>query len=108
MILDDNLQPRNSWKKGIIDEVIYGKDNQARGVKLITISKTGLRPPCYRPIQKIIPFEIVNKCEKAVSTESKSEDSSERNELEQDPTKRSTRKAAIEGEQLRRLREKYY
>ena len=82
--MDDNLQPRNSWKKGIIDEVIYGQDNQARGVKLITISKTGLRSPCYRPIQQIIPFEFANKCEETVSTESKSEDSSERHELEQD------------------------
>ena len=40
LIMDDNkLQPRNSWKKGIIDEVIYGKDNQACGVKLISSSK---------------------------------------------------------------------
>ena len=68
LIMDDNLQPRNSWKKGIINEVFYGKDNQTRGVKLISISKTGLRSSCYRLIQKIIPFEIANKCEKAVST----------------------------------------
>ena len=112
LIIDDNLQPRNSWKKGVIDEVIIGKDNQPRGVKLITISQTGLRSPCYRPIQKIIPFEIANKCEETVYIEpSNKADNSERIEPDENPTmdvKRPTRRTAIEGQELRRLRDKYY
>ena len=57
LIIDDNLQPRNSWKKGVIDEVIVGKDNQPRGVKLITISQTGLRSPCYSDFSSLIEPE---------------------------------------------------
>ena len=30
LLIDDKLQSRNTWKKGIIDEVIYGKDSQPR------------------------------------------------------------------------------
>jgi len=64
LIKDDNPQPRNNWRKGIIDDVILGRDNQPRGVKLYVISKTGRRRACYRPLQKIIPFEISNQCER--------------------------------------------
>ena len=112
LIIDDNLQPRNSWKKGVIDEEIVRKDNQPRGVELIAISQTGLRSPCYRPIQKIIPFEIANKCKETVYIEqSIKADNSERIESDKNPTmdeKRPTRRIVIEGQELRRLREKYY
>ena len=110
LLMDDKLQSRNTWKKGIIDEVIYGKDSQPRGVKLSTISKTGLRSPCYRPIQKIIPFEITNRCEeKATITPNCEVDNNDiesgENRVSEDRPKRKT---AIEGQELRRLREKYY
>ena len=41
-----------------VNEVIAGRDGSIRGVELTFISKIGFRATYYRPIQKIIPFEI--------------------------------------------------
>ena len=44
---------------GRIEELIPGQDGLIRGAKLKAVSKTGISTTCYRPVQKIIPFEIV-------------------------------------------------
>ena len=51
-------QPRGQWKKGIVIRLITGKDGHVRGavVKCIVSGK----PSEYeRPIQRLVPFEIV-------------------------------------------------
>ena len=45
---------------GRIEELIPERDGLIRGVKLKVISKTGISTTCYRPVHKIIPFEIVD------------------------------------------------
>ena len=43
-----------------IEEIIPGQDGLIRGVILKVMSKTGISTTFYRPVQKIIPFEIVD------------------------------------------------
>ena len=58
LIRDDTCKPRCQWRIGKIEEQVVGLDEQIRGVKLSVISKNGAKTTCYRPLQKIIPFEI--------------------------------------------------
>ena len=46
------------WRLGKVDELIVGRDGSTRGVKLTVISEMGAQGTFYRPIQKIISFEI--------------------------------------------------
>lgn len=49
---------RGQWRLEKVDEVIAGRDDSIRGAELTFISKIGFRATYYRPVQKIIPFEI--------------------------------------------------
>ena len=96
---------------GRIEELIPGRDGLIRGVKLKVVSETGISTTCYRPVQKIIPFEIVddNDCNETIERDNTkncvNNDGSlaERQELRQIPVRR----AAREGNAMRKLREKY-
>ena len=92
LIRDDKPLPRQKWRLCKIEKVIRGRDNFVRGVKLIVASKDGSRNVCHRPLQKIIPLEIVD------AIEPKNEAINEG---------RPKRKAAVQGQILRRLRETY-
>ena len=59
MIHDANAK-RGMWKIGIIEEVITGRDKQIRGAKVRKITK-GKPEYVNRPLQKLIPLEIVRK-----------------------------------------------
>ena len=58
IIKEDDMLPRGRWKKGIITRLIAGKDGYARGaaIKCIVNNKS---TEYERPIQKVIPFELV-------------------------------------------------
>ena len=79
-----------------------------RGAKLVVVSKSGSRSICYRPIKKLVHFEIDYKSKESAVKE---KDEVKKDEVEADKGHKSDiksiRKAAIEGQYNRRLRDKY-
>ena len=63
------------------------------------VSSSGLQQNCYRTTQKLIPFEIDNN--NKVNSHENHDEGHCNNE-------RPTRRAALEGEQLRKIRDLYY
>ena len=101
LIKDDIPTPRSQWKLGRIEQIIRGADEVIRGVKLTSHSKQGRITTVHRPIQKIIPFEVVKNQPR---TQSVSKGSS----VDVVPIcSRNKRRAALIGEQTRRLRDKH-
>ena len=96
VIKEDFKVPRNEWKLGKVTELIKGTDGNTRGAKLLTISKSGFRTSCYRPIQKLIPFEITKDSKVSLRYD---------REKVHCANERPARRAASEGEQLRKLRD---
>ena len=96
VIKEDFKVPRNEWKLGKVTELIKGTDGNTRGAKLLTMSKSGFRTSCYRPIQKLIPFEITKDSKVSLSDD---------REKVHCANERPARRAASEGEQLRKLRD---
>ena len=61
LIKEDFKVPRNVWKLGKVVELVKGRDGNTSGAELLTLSSSGLQQNCYRPVQKLILFEIVRK-----------------------------------------------
>ena len=59
LINDDELTSRVTWKRGVVDDLIKGKDGKLRGVAL-RIYKNGKITYWKRPVQRLVPFEIAN------------------------------------------------
>ena len=127
LIRDDDPAPRAKWRMGRILRLVKGPDGQVRGAQLAVLSKLGERTTVFRPLQKLIPFEIE---ENYADNESGAEGTADKSQLDEfarehecnedestseehtdvneDKSRtRCKRKAAIEGEKLRRLREQY-
>ena len=97
IIRDDSPLPRQKWRLGKIEELVRGNDKMIRGVKLTVAAPDGSQNICHRPVQKIVPFEIVEdslECEKPENV----------NHLKE---VRPIRKAALNGQCLRRLKAKF-
>jgi hypothetical protein len=116
LIKDDEPSVRSQWRKGKVLELVNGCDGKVRGAKLNVLSKTGKRSNVFRPVQKLIPFEIMEnrECGEQESVES-GDTATKEHENEQVVIKenvvnekRPLRKAAEEGQNLRRLREQYH
>ena len=88
---------------GKVEELVIGRDEKVRGAKLRVLSKTGQRKIAHRPVQKLIPFEIV--AENNISDEDPSYQMAE--VVDENINRRPTRKAANEEQNLRRVREQY-
>ncbi|CAB4029636.1 Hypothetical predicted protein [Paramuricea clavata] len=58
LIKDDELSVRTQWRMGKVLELVKGRDGQIRGAKLKALSKTGKQTAVFRPLQRLIPFEI--------------------------------------------------
>ena len=126
LIRDDEQVPRTQWRMGKILRLVKGTDGQVRGAQLKVLSKTGKQTAVFRPLQKVIPFEIG---ENRSDGEGEIEDTANEGQLDelleepehkeestsekittpdyQESGKRGRRKAAIEGQNIRRLREQY-
>ena len=68
LIKDDRYLPRYRWRLGKVEDLITGRDGNVRGAKLKVVSNTGEVTTCYRPVQKLIPFEIAENLEKNDTT----------------------------------------
>ena len=99
VIKEDFKVPRNEWELGKVTELIKGTDGNTRGAKLLTMSKSCFRTSCYRPIQKLIPFEITKDSNVSLSDD---------REKRHCPNERPARRAASEGEQLLKFRDMFF
>ena len=109
LIKDDTHTPRSMWRIGKVERLVVGRDGKVRGADLAVVSKKGHRTTASRPVQKLIPFEIVQ-ATKNDSNERETENNdlqSEQKYPEELRRTRSKRNAAIEGEDMRRLRDIY-
>ena len=102
LINDDDMIPRSKWKKGVISKLIHGKDGIVRGAVIKCFIKN-THVEYERPIQRLIPFELI--------PESSAEDTSvpnlkdspvEINDTHKGIAQRPRRRAAVEGEIRRR------
>ena len=57
-IKEDGPSVRTQWKKGKVVELVVGNDGMIRGARLKVLSNSGQQSNVYRPLQKLIPFEI--------------------------------------------------
>ena len=57
LIKDDDITPRNKWKKGVIDELIKGSDGKVRGATLRVCTKDGKINLIKRDIKRLIRLE---------------------------------------------------
>ena len=78
---------------GKVEKLIVGKDGKVRGAWIKINTDSGRQSHIYRPVQKLIPFEIAENSGDARG--------------ESQVTGRMRRRAAIEGQEIRRLRETY-
>ena len=102
LVKDDVPTPRTKWRIGKVEQLIVGKDGQTRGAKLKMANESGKTTTAHRPVQKLIPFEIT---EEPVPMENVSSGvARDQNHGEG----RIRRRAAVEGQTLRRLRQKHY
>jgi hypothetical protein len=91
LIKDDKPAPRTQWRIGRVLELVRGRDGQVRGARLKVLSKAGKQSSVHRPVQRLIPFEI-----------------REKSTVQDDVINaRPRRKAAVEGQAMRRIHEQY-
>lgn len=105
VLIHGGLLPRAEWKMARIEKLIVGADGKTRGAMVSTTSKAGKRTTVHRPLQKLIPLELNQTFETNLPTQhiSENDTADERHE-----NNRPTRKAAKEGQYLRRLKEGHY
>ena len=124
LIKDDDNYARNTWKRGVIDDLIKGNDGNIRGAKLRTYVN-GTISMINRPVQKLVPLEITTDNSDVdytkVVEESATNNEIDVNENSTDPAgnksedvniseavrKRPVRTAATMGELKRRYGKKY-
>ena len=58
LIKDDDITPRNKWKKGVIDELIKDSDGKVRGATLRVCTKDSKINLIKRDIKRLIPLEL--------------------------------------------------
>ena len=70
LIKDDEMLPRSKWKKGVITKLIQGKDGNIRGAAVKCI-KNDKHVEYQRPVQRLIPFELIPELKNDVAETSK-------------------------------------
>ena len=60
VLIKEVVRPRIMWRKGRIVDYIEGRDEKIRGVKLVIINSKSEKVQLSRPLQLIIPLEIIS------------------------------------------------
>ena len=60
MLIKEVVRPRIIWRKRWIVDYIKGRDGKIRGVKLVIINSKSEKVQLSRPLQLIIPLEIIS------------------------------------------------
>ena len=60
-LIKDDFMKRMEWKKGKVEELIYGHDSKIRGA-LLKVSQGGKVSHIKRPLQRIVPLEVQSEC----------------------------------------------
>ena len=61
LIQDNKITPRNNWRRRKVEELIVSRDSKIRGEVLrVYNEKKDSTFLLKRPVQKLIPFEIMN------------------------------------------------
>ena len=115
LLKENEPSVRNEWRMGRVMDLVKGKDGQIRGAKVKVLSKkNGKQTVVLRPLQRLIPFEIVSSNESKDPTETRESELvvQEYTEKTDYPvttsvSKRPVRKAAIDGQNERRFRERF-
>lgn len=95
VILRNDMTKRVFWKLAIVQELLTGNDGQVRAA-VVRVANSEKKPQVLtRSIKHLIPLEVR-------TTQEKKEEKSEEPTTEK-PVTKSRRKAAIQGERLRRL-----
>ena len=92
LIQDNKITPRNNWKRGKVEELMVNRDSKIRGAVLRVYNKK--KDSTFllkRPVQNLIPFEIMN-CVKE-----------DYNNVLYAIANRPQRKAAVTGQLMRRM-----
>ena len=58
-IKDNELLPRNPWRKRVVHELVVGRNNQVRGAVSRPMS-SGKASYIKRDVKRLIPFELEN------------------------------------------------
>ena len=115
LIKDDEPAPRTQWRMERVLQLEKGRDGQVRGARLKVLSKAGKQSSVHRPVQRLVPFKIREKS--AVNPEDEVDMQENTMNEEEIPQKteiqdivsnaRPSRKAAVEGQAMRRVRKQY-
>ena len=114
LIDDKDLTLRTQWRMARVMEVIEGKDEVICEAKLKVVSSKETSKICFRPVQNLIPQEIdiepdsLDKDDNSEKNVSAVETGIERNDaVLRSKNKRPTRQAALDGQYLRKLLDKF-
>ena len=58
LIKDDDITPRNKWRKVLIDELFKGSDVKVRGAKLRVCTTDGKMNLIKGDLKRLIPLEL--------------------------------------------------
>ena len=67
ILKEDKPIPRTSWRIAKVESLVLGNDQRLRGAVLSTISPEGRKTKLSRPIQKIIPLEVMDRDDSSVA-----------------------------------------
>ena len=60
MLIKEVVRPRIMWRKERIVYYIKGRDGRIQGVELVIINSKSEKVQLSRPLQLIVPLEIIN------------------------------------------------
>ena len=107
VLITEDVRPRIMWKKGRIIDFIRGQDDEIRGVKLVTINSKFQKVELSRPLQLIVPLEIIDNKVNEVTVKNKNANQEEKVDganMNNDTTvTRRRRVAALNADAIRKL-----